>query len=94
MPGNGTTPGQAMRRGERLDRLESALGNLSPDQRQVIRLTRFEGCSLKETARRMNRTPAAVGQLLSRALRKLRESFVLGVSMRDYEKAVDGVCDG
>ena len=63
--GSGVSPSRAMQREERHARFESALKNLSPEHRQVILLTRFEGCSLKEAARRMNRTPAAIGQLLA-----------------------------
>ncbi len=72
---SGVSPSRAMRREERRTRFESALANLSPEHREVILLTRFEGCSLKETARRMNRTPAAIGQLVARALKKLKGSF-------------------
>ncbi len=68
-------PEQALRRSERFDRLEAALEGLSPEHRKVIRLARLEKLPLKEVARRMDRTPNAVKQLLWRALQKLRTAF-------------------
>ena len=69
------SPSKGMRREERFTRLQTALERLGPEQRRIVVLARFEGCSLKEIARRMNKTPAAVGQTLSRALRELRTDF-------------------
>ena len=69
------SPSQALRRQDRFDRLQDAFDSLSPEQREVVVAARFEGCSLKEIARRMDKSPAAVGQILSRALRRLRVSF-------------------
>jgi RNA polymerase sigma-70 factor (ECF subfamily) len=74
-PGEGPSPSQLVRRGERLDRLEEALEGLSPDHRQVIHLARFEGLRTSEIARRMNRSPGAVRHLLLRALGRLRDLF-------------------
>jgi len=71
----GTSPSQGVRQQERFQRLQRALESLDPDHREVIRLARFEGLSLKEIAGRMGRTPGAVAQLLARALRKLRATF-------------------
>jgi RNA polymerase sigma-70 factor (ECF subfamily) len=69
------SPSRRFRRGERLARLESALGGLSREHREVVRLARIEGLPIREIASRMGRTPAAVSMLLSRALRKLKELF-------------------
>ena len=69
------TPSKELRRGERLDRLEEALSRLSPDYRDAVRLVRVEGLQIKEAAQRMNRTRKAVMHLVSRGLKKLRESM-------------------
>jgi RNA polymerase sigma-70 factor (ECF subfamily) len=69
------SPSRALRKQERFARLEEALGELSPEHREVIRLVRIEGLPLREAARRLGRTPGAVAQLLWRALRKLKARF-------------------
>ena len=74
-PGDEPSPSRSMRRGERFDRLEAALDNLSPDQRQVVELARLRGMPIKEIASRMQRSPDAVSHLLSRALKNLKETF-------------------
>ncbi|MBN1459361.1 MAG: sigma-70 family RNA polymerase sigma factor [Armatimonadetes bacterium] len=75
IPAIGTSPSKALRREERLQRLEEAIKCLSGDHREVILLARIDGLTINEIAERMDRSPAAVKQLLSRALRKLREAF-------------------
>jgi RNA polymerase sigma-70 factor (ECF subfamily) len=67
--------GRALRREERLDRLERALESLSPDHREVIRLARIEGLQIREIAARLDRSPSAVKNLLLRAMKELRRSF-------------------
>ncbi len=69
------SPSRALRREERLDRLDRALAALSGDHRDVIRLCRIDGLSVREAAERMGRSPGAVKMLLSRALRDLKERF-------------------
>jgi RNA polymerase sigma-70 factor (ECF subfamily) len=69
------SPSRALRRRERLDRLQRALNELSPEYRRVLRGVLVEKLPLTEIARRMGRTPNAVSLLLLRANRKLRESF-------------------
>ena len=69
------SPSRALRREERLERLQTALQSLDEDHQTVIRLARFEGLSTSEVARRMNRSPGAVRHLLLRALEKLRTNF-------------------
>jgi RNA polymerase sigma-70 factor (ECF subfamily) len=69
------SPSRGLRREDRFARLREAIQGLSPDHRQVIRLARIEKLPSSEIARLMNRSPAAVAQLLSRALKKLREAF-------------------
>lgn len=72
---SGVTASRAEARHERFGRLETALEQLAPDHRRVILLARIERLPLREVARRMERTPEAVSQLLWRALKKLREQF-------------------
>ncbi len=69
------SPSKAMRRDERFERLEKALGNLTGDHRRVIMLSRIEGLPTKEIAGRLNRSESAVKNLLLRALKELQESF-------------------
>ena len=69
------SPSRIARRGERFDRLAEALNRLSADHREVILLSRIEGLRMKEVAKRMNRSENAVLLLLSRGLKKLKESF-------------------
>jgi RNA polymerase sigma-70 factor (ECF subfamily) len=69
------SPSKAMRRDERFERLEKALGNLSDDHRRVIILSRIDGLPTKEIARRMKRSESAVKNLLLRALKQLQASF-------------------
>jgi len=64
-----------MRRDERFERLQAALDSLSPDHREVITLARLKGLRGEEIAKRMNRSPNAVAQLLSHALKNLKEAF-------------------
>jgi RNA polymerase sigma-70 factor (ECF subfamily) len=75
LPAPGPSPSRAMRRGERLERLESALSALPPDYSQVLRLSQLERLKVKEIAGRMGRSEYAVKHLMARAVRKLREVF-------------------
>jgi RNA polymerase sigma-70 factor (ECF subfamily) len=75
IPATGASPSKALRRNERFDRLEASLRRLCPDHRTVIVLARIEGLSMKEIARRLNRSEGAVKNLLVRALKALRQSF-------------------
>ena len=71
----GPSPSEILRRWERLERLEAALDRLHPDHREVIILSVVRGLLTREIAERMHRSPQAVGMLLLRAVRKLREEF-------------------
>jgi RNA polymerase sigma-70 factor (ECF subfamily) len=75
VPAPDVSPSKALRRTERFERLETALAKLSSDHRQVILLARIEGLAIREIARRMARSEDAVMQLLSRALKKLKQGF-------------------
>jgi RNA polymerase sigma-70 factor (ECF subfamily) len=69
------SPSEILRRWERFERLEAALDRLHPDHREVIILSVVRGLPTREIAERMHRSPEAVGMLLLRAVRKLREEF-------------------
>ncbi len=69
------SPSRGAQRSERFDRLQKALDSLTPDHREVILLARIEGLPTEDVAKRMGRSQSAVGQLLWRALKKLRERF-------------------
>jgi RNA polymerase sigma-70 factor (ECF subfamily) len=56
-------------------RLDTALGKLSEQDREVIVLARVQGLALQEIAERIGRTRNAVALLLSRALRKLKAAL-------------------
>jgi RNA polymerase sigma-70 factor (ECF subfamily) len=68
-----SSPSQRAVRNEDLRRLADALVHLPEVQREAIVLHHLQGCSLTETARRLDRTDAAVAGLLHRGLKKLRE---------------------
>ena len=69
------SPSRNLRRHERFDRLEKALNRLSPDHREALVLSRFEGLKVTEIAARMNRSPNAVYKLLARAVLELKKDF-------------------
>ena len=54
-------------------RLADALERLEPDHREAISLKDLAGLSLRETAERMGRSPAALAGLLYRGRLCLRE---------------------
>ncbi|MEJ2703863.1 MAG: sigma-70 family RNA polymerase sigma factor [Sedimentisphaerales bacterium] len=63
-----TTPSVVLSLREDLDRLEKAMDQLKPEYRDVIVLAKIEGFTFKEIAEKLNKTPAAVAMLLSRAI--------------------------
>ena len=62
--GDHVSPSRAIRREERWGRLQSALDQLSPEYRRVLRGVLVEKLPLTEIARRMGRTPNAISILL------------------------------
>lgn len=74
-PVSQTTPSLIFSRREDLDKLERAMDLLKPAHRQVIILARIEGLAHKDIAARMDKSPDAVGMLLSRALLALTKAF-------------------
>jgi RNA polymerase sigma-70 factor (ECF subfamily) len=63
-----TTPSVVLSLREDLDRLEKAMDRLKPEYREVIVLAKIEGFTCKEIGDKLNKTPAAVAMLLSRAI--------------------------
>ncbi|MBN1417385.1 MAG: sigma-70 family RNA polymerase sigma factor [Planctomycetes bacterium] len=84
------SPSRTLRRAERFDRLEEALAKLRPEHRDVILLARIENVPLREIARRWNRSPNAIAQLLLRALRSLRDAFGDTESLHLPPRTLDG----
>ncbi len=75
LPAASVSPSKALRRNERFVRLQDSFDALTGDYREVIRLTRIEGLSIREAAKRMGRSKAAVKMLFSRALKELRRTM-------------------
>jgi RNA polymerase sigma-70 factor (ECF subfamily) len=75
VPAKDVSPSKVMRRDERFERLEAALGALPPEYEEVLRLARIDGLKIKDIAVRMKRSEYAVKHLLARAIRQLRDSF-------------------
>ena len=74
-PASGVSPSRGMRRHERFERLESSLEDLRPEEREALRLSRFEGLTARDIARRMNVSEITVKRMLSRGLTQLRNSL-------------------
>jgi RNA polymerase sigma-70 factor (ECF subfamily) len=96
LAGSSASPSKALRRKERLERLEEALRALSPDHRTVIVLARIERLKIEKIAERMDRSPNAVKKLLARALIELKRRFGDTESLHLPDKAIqaEGVGNG
>jgi RNA polymerase sigma-70 factor, ECF subfamily len=70
---NSSSPSQHAIRQEELVKLSKALAQLPPDQRLAVELKHLHGCSVEMISSEMNRTKTAVGGLLRRGVKKLRE---------------------
>ena len=73
-PADSNTPSRIFAREERVRKILEKMDALSPEQREVILLAKFEGLSTEEIALRMEKSREAVALLLHRALKRLRES--------------------
>ena len=72
---SGLAPGDAAERNEQLLRLADALAGLPEPQRRAVLLRYYEGFSVPEIGRRLNRSRAGVASLLRRGLARLREQL-------------------
>jgi RNA polymerase sigma-70 factor, ECF subfamily len=70
-----STPSQQAVRHEDLLCLAEALAQLPDDQRAAVELKHLQGCSVEDIAQRLARTKEAVGGLLRRGLKRLREQL-------------------
>jgi RNA polymerase sigma-70 factor, ECF subfamily len=68
-----SSPSQRAERHEELLRLAAALAQLPEDQRQAVEQHHLRGRPVAEVAQEMGRSDAAVGALLFRGLKRLRE---------------------
>ena len=69
----GESPSAEAIRHEQLLRLADALGQLPEDQRRAVEWMHLHGRSVDEIAEELERTPSAVGGLLRRGMKKLRD---------------------
>lgn len=58
---------------EQQQALERALDGLSPEARELLRLSRIEGLTYAEISRMTNRSPADISRKIAAALIELRE---------------------
>ena len=72
-----SSPSEQAVRNEQLLNLAHALAQLPEDQRLAVELHHLRGCTVPEAARVMGRTEGAVGALLVRALKRLRELLTM-----------------
>ena len=68
-----TSPSERAVRHEELRRLAASLAGLPEDQRRAVELHHLHGLPLEEVARELGRSEAAVGGLLRRGVKRLRE---------------------
>ncbi len=73
LSGNVATPSEQAVRQEELERLAHALEHLPEDQRNAVQLQQIQDCSVEEIAKLMKRSKTAIGGLLKRGMRRLRE---------------------
>lgn len=70
-----TTPSVICTRQEEYNRLEKAMDKLKPEHREIIMLAKIEGLSYNQIGERLDKSPNAVGVLLSRAMLALANAF-------------------
>jgi RNA polymerase sigma-70 factor (ECF subfamily) len=68
-----SSPSQQAMKHEQLQHLARALAQLPDDQRVAVELRHLHGCSVADIGEQLGRSETAVGGLLRRGLKKLRE---------------------
>jgi RNA polymerase sigma-70 factor (ECF subfamily) len=76
----GTSPSEQAERQEQLLRLADALAQLPDDQRQAVEMQHLQGLPVAVIAQQMDRSKSAVGGLLRRGMRRLRELVQEGLN--------------
>jgi RNA polymerase sigma-70 factor (ECF subfamily) len=71
-----STPSQRILRDENAVQLTAALEQLSPDQREAVRLRYLEGLAMRDIALALDRSEKAAGMLIVRGLAALRKLLV------------------
>jgi RNA polymerase sigma-70 factor (ECF subfamily) len=74
-PARDPTPSEAMHTRELGPLVRAALNQLKPEDREVLQLLFFEGCSVQEAARRLGIRPDAASQRRHRALNRLTDQL-------------------
>src|SRR5579872_2223742 len=69
----GQSPSQAAGRHEQANRLARALVDLPEAEREALILQHWHGLTVSQIGERLGRTTAAIGWLLKRGLKRLRE---------------------
>lgn len=72
-----SSPSQRAMKAEDFARLADALGSLTADQREAVRLRHLEGWPLARIAERMDRSPAATAGLIKRGVQALRQRIIV-----------------
>lgn len=68
-----TTPSQALSRDARESRLQRAIADLPPEQREAVRLRYVESLSTRQIAERLGKSDVAVRVMLSRTVQRLQQ---------------------